>query len=103
MPGTATIAVRRELMPGGIKRLPPAYFSMVMATGIVALASFFELDARWLAQGLTYLNAAIFVVLFAMLITRAIRYRREFARDFKDFDRGPGFFTVVAATTILGG
>lgn len=90
-------------MPGGIKNLPPAYFSMVMATGVVALASYFELDASWLAQGLTYLNAAIFIVLFAMLIMRAIRYRREFARDFKDFDRGPGFFTVVAAATILGG
>jgi len=95
-------AKRADLTPGGIKALPPAYFSVVMATGIVALASYFELNAHWLADALTCLNMALFIVLSAMLVTRFILYRREFARDFRDFDRGPGFFTVVAGAAILG-
>jgi len=73
-----------------------------MATGIVALASYFELNARWLAEGLTFLNIGIFITLAAMLVTRFILYRRQFVRDFQDFDRGPGFFTIVAGAAILG-
>lgn len=34
---------------------------------------------------------------------RLILYRRQFARDFQDFDRRPGFFTIVAGTAFEEG
>lgn len=73
-----------------------------MATGIVAVASYLETDVRWLARGLTFLNAAIFIVLSVLILTRAIRYPRQILGDLKDFKRGPGFFTIVAGTAVLG-
>ncbi len=73
-----------------------------MATGIVALASYFELNSHWLADALTVLNIAIYLVLAAALIARFLLYRREFLHDFQDFDRGPGYFTIVAGTAVLG-
>jgi len=82
--------------------MPPAYFSVVMATGIVAMASYLELNLRWLASVLTILNAATFVVLAVLMITRAVRYPRAVYDDLKDFNRGPGFFAIVAGTVVLG-
>ncbi|HLH06583.1 MAG TPA: tellurite resistance/C4-dicarboxylate transporter family protein [Terriglobales bacterium] len=102
MPSTATAAGYAELSPVSVQTLPPAYFSVVMATGIVAVASYLETDVRWLARGLTFLNAAIFIVLSVLILTRAIRYPRQILGDLKDFKRGPGFFTIVAGTAVLG-
>jgi tellurite resistance protein TehA-like permease len=96
----ATPAERVELTASTVKALPPAYFSVVMATGIVALACYYELHAPWLAKALTVLNLGIFGALAALLIIRFVLYRRQFLEDFHDFDRGPGFFTVVAAAAI---
>jgi tellurite resistance protein TehA-like permease len=91
-----------ELTPRGIQALPPAYFSIVMATGIIALGSHLEISARWPARGLTFLNIAIFIVLSVLTIQRAIYYPRQLLADLKDFERGPGFFTIVAGIAILG-
>ena len=92
-----------ELTPRGIKALPPAYFSIVMATGIIALGSHLEISsARWLASGLTFLNLAIFFALSVLTIQRAICYPRQVLGDLKDFERGPGFFSIVAAIAVLG-
>ena len=102
MPLHLTLAERTELAGGRIKALPPAYFSVVMGTGIVALACYFELHAQWLAKALTFLNLAMFITLAALLIVRFALYRRQFFEDFHDFDRGPGFFTIVAAAAVLG-
>jgi len=73
-----------------------------MATGIVAVASQLEFGVSWLPRALTVLNAAIFVVLAVMIVTRTVRYPRELIRDLNHFDRGPGFFAFVAAVAILG-
>lgn len=89
-------------LPFVIETMPPAYFSVVMATGIVAMASYLELNLRWLASVLTILNAATFVVLAVLMITRAVRYPRAVYDDLKDFNRGPGFFAIVAGTVVLG-
>lgn len=88
-------------LPRAVKTLHPAHFDVVMATGIVAVASQFE-QLRWLAIGLTYLNVALFIILAAMNLARAVFYPAACFRDLADFQRGPGFFTIVAGIAIVG-
>ena len=82
--------------------LSPAYFGMVMATGIVSLAAHL-LGMHPLAKALFWLNCAVYAALWVLNVLRMIRYPRRFFGDMIDHLRGPGFFTVVAATGILGG
>jgi tellurite resistance protein TehA-like permease len=84
-----------------VEQLSPAYFALVMATGIVSTGA---LDFRlsWLATGLFVFNLAAFAVLAALMTWRAIRYPRLFLADMTDHRRGPGFFTAAAASCILG-
>ena len=84
-----------------VKNLHPAYFAMVMATGIVAIASQLT-GLRSLAVGLSWLNIGVFVVLWTLTLARAILFPRDFFRDLIDHKRGPGFFTIVAGTSVLG-
>jgi len=81
--------------------MSPAYFGMVMATGIVSLAAHL-LALRALAQALFGLNIGVYAVLWLLSVLRAVRYPRLFFGDMVDHLRGPGFFTTVAATSILG-
>ncbi len=96
MPALSHLRLQRS-----VAGLPPAYFALVMATGIVAIAAHFE-GMRWLAMGLTWFNLAAFIVLWLMTIARIVFYRDAFFEDLQDFDRGPGFFTIVAGTAVLG-
>ena len=84
-----------------IRHLHPAYFAMVMATGIVAIAAQLT-GLRALAAGLAWLNIVLFVVLWALTLARAILFSRDFFHDLIDHKRGPGFFTIVAGTSVLG-
>src|SRR5215831_2317742 len=84
-----------------VKNLHPAYFAMVMATGIVAIASQLT-GLRSLAVGLSWLNISVFVVLWTLTLARAILFPQDFFRDLIDHKRGPGFFTIVAGTSVLG-
>jgi tellurite resistance protein TehA-like permease len=89
------------LIAARTRMLHPAYFALVMATGIVAIAASFE-GLQPVAEGLTWLNSAAFVVLAILTLVRLILFPREFFRDFSNFDRGPGFFTTVAGACVLG-
>ena len=72
-----------------------------MATGIVSLAAHLAgLDA--IARGLFVLNVVIYAVLWALFVLRALRFARRFFGDTIDHLRGPGFFTTVAGTGVLG-
>ena len=81
--------------------LSPAYFAMAMATGIISIASSM-LGLHWLAHALLALNIVIHATLWALYLLRFRRYRAAFLHDLGDHLRGPGFFTVVAATGVLG-
>jgi tellurite resistance protein TehA-like permease len=85
----------------GVRNLHPAYFALVMATGIVAIAA--ELDGMTLiAKALTWLNAFAFVVLWLMTLGRIIFYPANTFQDLIDHGRGVGFFTLAAGTAVLG-
>jgi tellurite resistance protein TehA-like permease len=84
-----------------IAELHPASFAMVMATGIVSVASQLR-GMPTIAVALLWLNIAFYVVLWAMYLVRAARYRQRFVADLFDHNRCVGFFTVIAATCVLG-
>ena len=96
----------RSATPGGgalagLADLAPAYFGMVMATGIVSLAAKL-LGWVVLAQALFGLNIAAYVVLWTLFVLRMVRHPAHFFGDLIDHLRGPGFFTMVAGTSVLG-
>jgi tellurite resistance protein TehA-like permease len=96
---------RRE-PPGGrvlaeLAGMSPAYFGMVMATGIVSLAAHLLAMPR-MAQALFQLNIVAYAVLWLLTVLRIARYPRRFFGDMLDHLRGPGFFTIVAGTSVLG-
>ena len=84
-----------------IAELFPGYFALVMATGITSIAAHLVGMSR-IAAVLLYLNAAFFVILWMMLLARIACYPGRVRSDLNDHMRGPGFFTVVAATCVLG-
>ena len=81
--------------------LHPACFALVMATGIVSIAS--ELAGmRSIAFALFLLNAAFYVWLWSLTAVRLLRHRDRIAADLLDHGRAVGFFTTIAATCVLG-
>src|SRR5690606_16973505 len=69
-------------------------------TGIVSLASDM-MDHPRLARALFVLNIAQYAALWLAYLLRAGLFPRRFFGDMIDHARGPGYFTLVAATGIL--
>jgi tellurite resistance protein TehA-like permease len=84
-----------------VKQLSPAYFALVMATGIISIAAL-DFQLVPLADGLFAFNVLAYPVLAALTVLRAFRYPQPFFADMTDHQLGPGFFTAVAASCILG-
>ena len=84
-----------------IERLFPGYFALVMATGIVSIAAQ-VLGMPRIAQALLAVNVGAYAVLVVMLCIRLVAYPARVLEDLSSHARGPGFFTVVAATCVLG-
>ncbi|WP_417501814.1 tellurite resistance/C4-dicarboxylate transporter family protein [Marinobacter sp.] len=84
-----------------LKDLSPAYFGMVMATGIISLAAHM-LEFHVIAKGLFYLNLCFYAALWAATVARFMLYRQAFLLDVIDHLRGPGFFTLPAGSSVLG-
>ena len=84
-----------------IAALSPAYFALVMATGIVSNASYL-LGMPRIALALFSLNVVCFAILVALTATRLAAFPRRLWADLIDHKRGVGFFTTVAATCVLG-
>lgn len=88
-------------LQGLIADLFPGYFALVMATGIVSIAT--KLVAQdWLAMPLLWVNAVAYGVLSLLLLARLAIYPRRVVEDLCDHGRGAGFFTVVAGTCVFG-
>ncbi len=81
--------------------MTPAVFGIVMATGIVSLASA-QLGFEGLGRALFALNIVFYLAVWAMTLMRALRYRSRVIQDLADHARAPGFFTMVAGTSVLG-
>jgi tellurite resistance protein TehA-like permease len=81
--------------------MPPASFAMVMATGIVSIACQL-LGLPVVAVALLVINVVLYVTLWALTVARAVRYRVRLVADLTHHARAVGFFTIVAATSVLG-
>jgi len=79
----------------------PGYFALVMATGIISIASFL-LGMRTISLGLLVIDVFAYVVLCLLLLIRLLFFFSRVKADIQDHVRGPGFFTVVAGTCVLG-
>ena len=91
----------RRGRPDELETLSPAYFALVMATGIVAIAT----DLHGVPTAPTvlfWMNVVFLAGLTAATSVRALRYPAAFVNDIRSHSRGVGFFTVVAALGVFG-
>lgn len=98
---TTATSSSQPARPGfGLADMSPAYFGLVMATGIISLAAF-VMEYGVLASGLFYLNIGQYGLLCVLYFLRAWRYPLRFFGDMLTHLTGPGYFTAVAGTGIL--
>ncbi len=84
-----------------LENLNPAYFALVMSTGIVSIAAYYQ-GFNSIARALLGFNVAAYAILWIMYIVRIIFFTHRFRNDFRDHTLGMGFFTAVAASGVLG-
>ncbi len=84
-----------------LARLYPGSFALVMATGIVSNA-FFYLGHGALSAALLGVNLVAYPLLVALTVARGLRYPRALWSDLVNPRLVFSFFTIVAATDILG-
>jgi tellurite resistance protein TehA-like permease len=96
-----------------VRDLPPNIFALVMATGIVSLAchGVDQLEVAnamgggaWHVTALTLLglNVIFYAVLWVLFLTRCLRHGDAVLADARTHARAPGYFTMAAATGVLG-
>ncbi|TAL74985.1 MAG: C4-dicarboxylate ABC transporter [Rhodanobacter sp.] len=84
-----------------LETMSPGYFSMVMATGILSLAAHL-MAVPFLPRALLVLNWMLFVAIGLLALLRVWWHPRRVLADLFDHAQAPGFFTFVAACSILG-
>lgn len=84
------------------KNLHPSYFAIVMSTGIISISCFL-LEMKLLSLILFWLNILFYVTIWFFTILRFLFNREQFLIDLVDHGKGPGFFTIIAGSCILGG
>lgn len=89
------------LLLGAASGLFPGYFALVMATGVVSIASHI-LGLERFAQALVAINWVAYAVLWTLTVIRIVAFSSRLLADLSDHQRAPGFFTTVAATCVLG-
>ncbi len=91
------MTILRESLGG----LYPGYFALVMATGIVSIAVY-QQGIPWVPWILLAINVTAYAGLWVAYAARLAWYPRRMWEDLKSHARGPGFFTLVAGTCVLG-
>jgi tellurite resistance protein TehA-like permease len=88
-------------MKNEIKGFYPAYFALVMATGIISTASQ-QLHYTSIARLLFILNNVQYFILLLIFIIRLLFFLPQVKADLSAHAKGAGFLTFVAASCILG-
>ncbi|HEY9206077.1 MAG TPA: tellurite resistance/C4-dicarboxylate transporter family protein [Candidatus Methanoperedens sp.] len=91
----------KESLKYQVSDLYPGYFAFIMATGIVSIASYLQ-GMSSLARALFFINILGYAVLWSLTLLRLFWHFPKFISDLTSHVRGPGFFTLVAGTCILG-
>ncbi len=84
-----------------LRTLHPAYFALVMATGIIAIAARLT-GLPGVSHILFALSGIFYLVLWVMYGLRVACYPENIMSDLTDHGRSVGFFTIVAATCVMG-
>jgi len=84
-----------------IKGLHPAYFAMVMSTGIISIASKL-LGFTGIAYALLYINIIAYAILLPFQTIRVFMFWDNLYKDLCSPKLSLVFFTTVAATNVLG-
>jgi tellurite resistance protein TehA-like permease len=92
---------RRNFILQAAADLFPGYFALVMATGIISIACYL-LEMKTLAIVLLVVNIVAYAFLWLLLLLRMSLFFGRIKEDINNHVRGPGFFTVVAGTSVLG-
>lgn len=104
-PPTGSIAAGYCLSTAYLKKrlaeLHPAYFALVMATGIISIGCHL-LGLPEFSRFLFWINVPAYILLWVLYIARAGLFPDNFLNDWVSHKRGFGFFTIVAATNVLG-
>lgn len=90
-----------NVMSNTIKGLHPAYFAMVMSTGIISVAAKL-LGFTGIAYALFYINIIAYAILLPILVLRVIFYWDCLYKDLSNPKLSFVFFTIVAGTNVLG-
>jgi len=93
--------LNRQRLAADAANLFPGYFALVMATGIVSIAAFL-LQMVWIANALLVINVIAYLLLCLLTLWRLFFYFPRLLDDMKNHARGPGFFTLIAGTCVLG-
>ena len=88
-------------MAGIVKDIYQGYFALVMATGICPYLPVFLIMVIF-ADVLFFINVCAYSVLILFIIARLCRYFSLVLRDLTHHQSGPGFFTTIAGTCVLG-
>ncbi|MBS1588568.1 MAG: tellurite resistance/C4-dicarboxylate transporter family protein [Bacteroidetes bacterium] len=85
----------------GIQSLSPAYFSLPMATGIIAIASF-TIGYSTIGSILLWVNNIVILSLVLLLLIRVIFFFPLFLSDLDSQNKGSEFLSIVAALSLCG-
>ena len=88
-------------MMRGLASLHPAYFALVMATGIVSIAARL-MDLPVVPVVLLWVNVAFFAALCVLLVLRVVHFGDRVRADLLHHGRAVGFFTIPAAICVMG-
>lgn len=94
-------AARPAALDTAVSTLPPGYFALVMATGIVG-AGLETAGLTAAAGALTAIAVVAYVVLVVLTGWRLVVWRDRMREDFMSARNGFLFYTFVAATCVLG-
>lgn len=97
-------AIETESLPPirfEVARLAPGYFAAVMGTGIVSIG-LHDVGLLVPSAALMWITIVLYVVLWALYIWRAVAFWPRVVADLRDPVKAFAYFTVVAATDVLG-
>jgi tellurite resistance protein TehA-like permease len=86
---------------GAAEGLFPGYFALVMATGVISIASQL-LAIPFVPKALLLINWLAYGILWLLTLVRVFRFPAKIVADLSNHQRAPGFFTIVAGTCVLG-
>ena len=85
----------------GIAELSPAYFALVMATGIVSIGAHL-VGFKAISNTLFWINNVAYGILLLLVLVRLTLFFSKVRADLDAHTKGAGFLTIVAGTCVLG-